>query len=146
MWRKKAEPQLALETAAEPARRMLPRGALSHADHASAFVGWCQENWIVGDVTAKAMEREHYPKFCADMAWERHSWPLVAAELRKLLGCSKNTTRYRDGQYRIVYPIPPGEKPLFTPAKLPAYPRLASTGAQDNRRVCGELKDGDTAA
>lgn len=145
MWGKKAEPQST--PVPEPDRRqLLPRGALSHADHANAFTGWCQQNAIIGDVPAADLERKHYPKFCAAMEWEPHSWKLVAVELRKLLGCSRNTTRYCDGQHRIVYPIPPAERPHFTPANLPDFPRFAATRSRDNRRVSGDLPDSDTAA
>lgn len=150
LWNRKGEEaQLQpcdLKPAPEPERRLLPRGALTDADHATAFIGWCQDNWIIGDVKARDIERKHYPEFCRAMGWEPHSWDRVSPHAKRMLGCSKNTTRYREGRYWLCYPIPPAERPEFTPARLHGFPRATDAAASGKGRVTPDSSADDAAA
>lgn len=113
-------------TPAVEATLAVPRGGLSYAEHASRLVRWCQDHGHVGVVEARDLERAIYPAMCSELRWYREAWPRVSPHIRRLLGNTRNTTRYIRGGYRICYVVPMANKPDLPPPRLPHLPKAAA--------------------
>lgn len=114
-------------TSSEPHQAtLLPAGAFTYQQHASAFLGWCQQNGHVGKIEAGIAMKTLYPAMCAALKWEPEDWSRVAREIRKLLCQDKPQKRWIRDAYRTAYVIPAPEQPSIPVPRLPGFPKSAT--------------------